>query len=455
MNLEALKLPVSDELPCGPDLNADVDPEYDEYYFGALGRLPDFFVQPGMTRPDQSRTPDRYFDPKSVDQKAEAEAIGALLERSRDIRLLTLLAQWEILCGRLGPMVDAVETIAVLLQTFPETVHPALDGGVSERRDALEELTQVATVVQPLIFIGLTGSTEVTLRKIRIANGEGTPLEGEEDLSIAALMAALAAAGNRGAVDKSFAAFSRLLAALLAIEHCCQSNPGAPFSPDLGSLKTVVEDVLERIRTARPDLGKVSGAASAQGADPGGQDGGSRPLLQLPTPAAGEARAERSADSGPAVVSHAHARRVLETCETYFCNHEPSSAAQLLITQARLLIGKPFIEALKTLLPQQAEAAAVDFGPQTGFRINAERLFQLTQEVAGRKPADEAEDAISGPAFVVSGPETALTALLAVETYFRRTERSSPVPLLLQRARVYLDMDFQTLIDELIPNQPT
>lgn len=451
MNLEALKRPVSEDLPCGPDLNADVDPDYDEYYFGALGRLPDFFVQPGMARPDQTRTPDRYFDPKSVDHQAEVRAIGALLERSRDIRLLTLLAQWEILCGRLGPMVDAVDMIADLLQRFPDAVHPDLGDGVAGRRDAIEELNQMATVVQPLTFCGLTGSPEVTLRKLRVADGGGTPLEGEEDLSAATLMAALGAAGNRGAVDKTFAAFSRLLAALQGIDRACQGNARGSFAPDLGNLRAATEEVLDRIQMARPDLGK---AAAAPPAHPDGAEGGPRPLLQLPSSDAAP-RTEPVANSGLSVASHAHARRILEACETYFCRHEPSSAALLLITQARLLIGKPFIEALRTLLPQQAAAAAVDFGPQTGFRIDAERLSQLTQEAAGQGRDDTSAEGVSGPDFFVSSPETALTAMLAVETYFRRTERSSPVPLLLQRARAYLDMDFQTLIDELIPDKPS
>ena len=122
MKLEALLTPVSEEAPCGPDLNAEMDPAFDEYYFGALGRLPGFYFQPGVDRPDGSRSPDRMFDSSSVDHAGEAKSINELLERSRDIRLLVLRAQWEALAGRIAPMAEAVEGIAGLLETFGDDV---------------------------------------------------------------------------------------------------------------------------------------------------------------------------------------------------------------------------------------------------------------------------------------------------------------------------------------------
>lgn len=459
MNIDELLMPVSEDQVCGADLNAEMDPEYDDYYFGALGRLPSFYFQPGVVRPDGSRTPDVVFDPATVQIAQEARSIDALLARSRDIRLLVLRAQWEALAGRIGPVSAAVTAIAALLETHPAQVHPALGAGISERREAINDLNQPVTMVQALQFAGLTGSTEVTLRKLRVAAGALSPLETEEDLSTAALMDALGQSSYRKKVDEAHTALAHMLDALQRIERSCQTNADAPFQPALQDIRKVTADMLDAIQAARPDLRAAdlsrdtAPLAQAAGDDSAASFGAALPTNMPGTgtaaPAAGAGGAATPGATGAAIVSHLHARRVLEACERYYGHAEPSSAALLLVTQARLLIGKPLIEALETLLPAQAGQAIVDFGPQTGFQINLDRLRVLTgslPEGAGHPPETD-----PGPDPVIADAQQAAIALQTVEAYFRRTERSSPVPLLLQRARSYLDKDFQSLIDELIP----
>ncbi len=447
MNIEELLMPVSETAPCGADLNAEMDPEYDDYYFGALGRLPSFYFQPGVVRPDGSRTPDVIFDPSTVQITQEARSIDALLDRSRDIRLLLLRAQWEALAGRIGPMSEAVAAIAALLETYPAEVHPALALGLSERREAINDLNQPVTMVQALQFAGLTGNTEVTLRKLRVAAGEMSPLETEEGLSVSPLMDALGQSYNRKKVDETHGAALRMRDALNRIEQACQTNAVSPFSPALQDIRKVADDILDMIQSARPDLRAADLPPSVTAAT-GPAD---TPAAGADAPSA-SAAANAAAPAAPsAIVSHLHAKRMLEACERYYSHAEPSSAALLLVTQARLLIGRPLIEALETLLPAQAGQAIVDFGPQTGFQINIDRLRVLTGSLPDA--AGDAPPADPGPDPVVTDPQQASAAIHAVETYFRRTERSSPVPLLLQRARSYLEKDFQSLIDELIPRE--
>jgi len=446
MKLDALLTPVSEETPCGPDLNAEMDPEFDEYYFGALGRLPGFFYQPGVDRPDGSRSPERIFDGSSVDHAAEAKAIESLLARSRDIRLLVLRAQWEALAGRITPMADAVEGIAALLETFPEAVHPTLADGAAERRDAVADLNQPIMIVQPLMFLSLTGTGEVSMRKIRVANGQGTAMPDEQDLTPGAMSDALADASNRKRVDETHAALLKLTDCFVRIDNVCKTSAQAPFSPSLADVKQIVSEMLDAITAARPDLrgADVQSTAPVEELAVADDDAPDAPVVA----------AAAAAGPSPSVNSHAHAKAILEACEHYYRRSEPSSAALLLVTQARLLIGKPLIEALETLLPAQAGQAIVDFGPQTGFALNIDRLRTLT----GSAPEGPVPEAAPAPApDPVAPPGTgadAANAMRSVEDYFRRAEKSSPVPILLQRARSYLEKDFQSLIDELIPKQP-
>ena len=445
MKLEALLTPVSEEAPCGPDLNAEMDPAFDEYYFGALGRLPGFYFQPGVDRPDGSRSPDRMFDSSSVDHAGEAKSINELLERSRDIRLLVLRAQWEALAGRIAPMAEAVEGIAGLLETFGDDVHPSLDDGVSDRRDAITDLNQPIMVVQPLMFLSLTGTGEVSARKIRVANGQATAMPDEQDLTPGNMSDALADASNRKRVDETHAALLKLTDCFVRIDNACKTSTKAPFSPSLTEVKQIVSEMLEAITAARPDLrgADIQSAASVDEVPAEETDDEASPVA---APAA----------SGPApdVGSHAHAKSILEACEHYYRRAEPSSAALLLVTQARLLIGKPLIEALETLIPAQAGQAIVDFGPQTGFALNIERLRMLTGSAPEGPAPEAAPEPAPSPCPPIQSSADAATAMRSVEDYFRRAERSSPVPILLQRARSYLEKDFQSLVDELIPKQP-
>lgn len=436
--------PLADDAPCGPDLDATMDPAFDDYYFGALGRLPSYYSKPGTRRPDGTTSPDQIFDNTTVDIEAERASLAGLLERSRDIRLMVLLAQWEALAGRLAPLAETVDLMAQMIVTFGADLHPTLADGPAARRDALADLANQVTMVQPLLFTGLTGTDEVSLRKIKVAAGTLVPLQNEADLKPGPLKDALADPSNKERVEATQAALLTLSSALTRIMAACQADETAPFAPALAPLTATVDEMLAEISSARPEL---------------------RPI-EVPVEETTESDQESSVEALPAgpssealagltLSSHAQARQMLEACEHYYRQAEPSSAALLLITQARLLIGKPLIEALETLLPDQASKTIIDFGPQTGFALNIERLRQLSNSAPESAAPERVTEEPLGPLPVIQTGGEAAGALHTVEHYFLSAEKSSPVPILLKRARSYLHRDFQSLVDELVPNLET
>ena len=449
MAFDWLVTPVSDDAPCGPDLDATMDSEFDEYYFEALGRLPQNYVVPGVNRPDGSKSPDRVFDPKEVDAKAEAGKIEPLLKRSRDIRLLVLLAQWEVLAGRIKQMSDAVKGIADIIETFGDSAHPVIEGSPSARREAIGDLTAQTTIILPLQFLPLSLLGDVTIRRMHVARGEATALDGEEDLDLGALQRSLEAPENGPRVAEVHAAVLVLIEALSRISKLCQSG-SAPFSANLDAALDVLNEMREVLNGANPDLRAAEEEVLAAVADePASED------AQADAP-------ETGAETGSpppaltdlpalAVASHAEARQALVACEVYFRHSEPSSAALLLVTQARLLIGKPLIEALDILLPQETGRAVVEFGPQTGFALPIDRLRQLSGEAPAQGTAEPPPpEEVRDPPTVNNASDIS-AVLKGVEDFYRRCERSSPVPILLQRARSYLEKDFQAIVAELIP----
>lgn len=441
MGFDWATAPVSEEAPCGPNLDTSDDSEFVGYYFDAVGRLPDRYVLPGMDTGGGQRTEDRVFDPKSIDIAAETTRIRALLQRSRDIRLLALQAQFDCLAGRPSGMADAIETIADLIALYGDDVHPQIDGGIADRRDALAELAQPITMVTALRYMGLNATPEVTLRRIQVAEGRFTPHSDEAGLSLQGMRDMLASPAQRDRVDSVHVALGRIIESLTRIASLCRSHASTPFAPNFEPVLKVLDEMQAEITNARPDL-RGSAAVVARPTPAQATQIDRPPVADVPVPSAAPVLL--------AFANHAEARQALLACETYFQTFEPSSAALLLVRQARQLIGQPLIKALEALLPDDSGKAIVSFGPQTGFALPAQRLKSLSED---NLPLAAPEVPASVPPPTVKGAADATAIIRSVEDYFRNREKSSPVPLLLQRARSYMDKDFQALVDELIPRK--
>ncbi len=55
------------------------------------------------------------------------------------------------------------------------------------------------------------------------------------------------------------------------------------------------------------------------------------------------------------------------------------------------------------------------------------------------------------PQFVARTRADAAALMQSVENFFRRVEPSSPIPILLEKARGYLNRDFSSIMSELLP----
>lgn len=522
MTLEWIADPVSDDAPCGEDLFENDDAAYAEYYFDAVDRLPeaDDYVRLGMETGPGSRTPDTIFDPNSVDLKSELGTIDALLQRSRDVRLLTLRAQWCALAANPDGFLETLGAMADLLEARVEEAHPSLADGPRDRLDALNDLNAMGAVIQPLRYLDL-GNTGSSLRRIRVARGELTPHDGEDDLLADTLVSALSKGGEE--VEQVHQQLLDIKAVLRRIATACL-DCDKPHTPQFGVLETELDAIIALLGEANPDLT----AAAESDVEEGDATASDAPAA---SGAPGETVFVKPATE---VLDHEDARLRLVGVETYFGRHEPSSAAVLLVTQARLLIGKSLVEAFDALMPDAAPRSKVTFVGDMGFQLSHATLTRLAGEiqvetypdddtvapveapaepepepVAEDAPADdpvetqempaeegsegtESEDAeTSEPAkrslddvlaeieaaqaeeakkapvkdtpskvqsqesrpnfYKVANAAEASAQVLAVESFFRAVEKSSPIPILLARARSYIGKDFESLMKEIVP----
>src|SRR4051794_18695765 len=109
LELAELAVPVSEAEPCGPDLELTDDPVYLNFMASVEGLLPASYFE---------------LNRAGFDFEAQYASIAQLLARSRDLRLLTVLAKLLLLNRDLDGFAASIDSMATLLQDRWDVVHP-------------------------------------------------------------------------------------------------------------------------------------------------------------------------------------------------------------------------------------------------------------------------------------------------------------------------------------------
>ena len=431
IDFQTLAGPVSDDAPCGPDLDLEGDPDYMNCIARTEGVLPATFFSGPEGKP---------FDRTSIDFAAEFAAIGPLLERTRDIRLLVLVAKLLVLNRDLPGFVGCVGLIDALLRDRWDDVHPrGLDGDFAIRVAALESLDDLPPVIFPLQYLPLTNHRRLgplSYRSWMIANGEAKPREGEPVLDRAAIESALGETELSELVETR-GQLQALQAGLRGIRDVCVDRAGGERAAKLEKLPGLTDKILALV-----DAIAVKRDPSLAPAEPPEPEGAASTTSTIPTGAVASTRDVASA---------------LAAIAGYFARFEPSNPALLLVRQAEQLMGKSFLEVMRVLMPNHMEQAAIQIGKdQQLFDLPITRLSELaeTQPVTEPDAVDGAVDGAAEPAprqLEARTRDDAIRLLEQIGTYYRVAEPSSPVPFLTERARSFAQRDFLSLLKEVLP----
>ncbi len=427
----ALGTPVSEPEACGPDLDLAGDADYMNFVARAEGVLPATFFSGPEGKP---------FDRTSIDFNAEFDAIAPLLQRTRDLRLLVIFAKLLVLNRDLPGFVRCVELVAALIKERWDEVHPqAIEGDFGIRMAALESLDDMPPVVFPLQYLPLINHRRlgpVTFRNWMIATGEAKPREGEEIFAPAAIEAALMEEDLAALIEQRNR-FQALQAALEGIRETCVDRIGAEHAVKLERLPALsgrILVLLDGIATRR-DPSLTSVVPDAAGA----------------TPASAETASSVRAG---AVASMNDVAAALAAVAGYFSRAEPSNPALLLVRQAEGLMGKSFLEVMRTLVPNHVEQAAIQIGKDQLFDLPLERLSSFAEIAPAAQPPEEEALApdVAAPAKIEAKTRAdAIRLLEQIGTYYRIAEPSSPVPFLTERARSLAERDFISLLRDMLP----
>ncbi len=449
MRHDKLLEPLSDEEPCGPDLDEEGDDDFINYTFGAEDRLPTRFFEADSGAP---------FDKSTIDLKSEIKQITNLLNTSRDLRLLSLDARFNCLSGNIIGFSEAIQASAQLIDKFWENIHPiGTDDNFFMRQNILETLSSRITVLLPLQFATLVNdkrSGSITFRQHAISLGEVEPREGETTLDSGAIATALSSDDNSESIATMHESIAEAVKSLESIRNSFIENSGFEYAPIFDDLTEELTRYNKLLETGQPSLASDTDADAdidEEADDDASNSAGSSAPKKAAIPTS-------LSDGTKILVSDQSAAvRALAGAETYFATYEPSAPALILVHQARVLVGKPLVEALQALLPEIATSVMIKLDSDAKFEINMARMQELSKIATN---SASGENSFVGPKQEEPGlnAQTRIDAtalILAVEGYYRSSESSSPIPLLLSKARDFLSRDFNAIIKDLIPQEET
>ena len=418
----ALFDPLSPSDPCGPDLDLEGDGPYLNVLAAAEGFLPTSYFSVEDGKP---------FDRSTVDLQGQIEAIKPLWKRSRDLRLLVMRARILILNRDLGGFATTLAAVAEWLENFWDAVHPRVPDGHLGARVAAIGALEMSTVIFPLQYAGLFEARRigtVTYRSWLIASGEVNPRSGEQKYPTSTISEA------RSDADPEVLATTRRHISLLktSIGRIRAAFLARGSSAGLEPLATLVDRMLSFVDPYAP-------ASQDPAVDPAAEDGGI-PEADVDVP---------TLTSVPVVGSLARAKDALAAIAEYYNRWEPSSPVLPLVRQAHLLIGKSFFDVMSILVPTQMEKASFQIGAEQFFELPVAKLSQLSELTA--LGSGEQLGSSDGESYRIQSRSQAISLLEQVQQFFRRSEPSSPVPMLCDRARALAERDFMSVLREVLP----
>jgi len=403
---------------CGPDLY-DTEPAFAALLDSCEELLPERFSE---------------FDRSEIEFTDIFKQMDGFLKQSRDLRLLVLLAQFGILAGQLHTFANAVRIIRKLLEAHWDEVHPVdADFGHMERIGALEALNNRPAVVLPLEAAPLLKTRRtgpISFRAIQIAAGDATARPDEHTISLGAIEAALTSGElEQDAIDEVLQDLADLPDELEAISGICTEKLKAAEAkaapPDYEALSTLVRQIGTELNTR---LGRISPEAADAETDEDKAE-------------AAAAGPEASTVDLQEIRNAAQAKLILDAVEDYFSAREPSHPALFLVREARGLVGKSYLDALKILMPRRFDDVALLLGT-SGLQLSNDRLIDLNEN-----DDPDLGDIDGFSVMVIESRTDAMKGIGAVKGYYTTNEPTSPIPLLLEEAQNMSSGSFTGLLN--------
>ncbi|MDN3573347.1 ImpA family type VI secretion system protein [Methylobacterium longum] len=422
MDLTEIAKPVSPDDVCGPDLDVEGDAQFSQFMARAGYFLPTVYFE---RRPSGELV---AFDRTTIDFKAEFRTLEALLKRTRDLRLLSVTSRLMALDRQFADCARCLDLVADLLAGAWEEIHPrGEDGDYGYRSVVLQEFDDLPSMIMPLQHLPLFQHRRfgpISYRTFLVTTEAAPPRDSETVLDRSELERALLESDPEMREEAQAAA--RIMAAAVArIGELTAERMGDRNAVRLAHLGELAHGILRFLSPVEV-------------------------IVEAPEVPKEVAESPAPQRAGP-VATAAQAAAALAAVADYFQRSEPSSPAELLVRQARRLIGLPFSDMLRTLLPNHADEATLYIGPkpESSFELRIDHMM----DVLGRDGASPDRQDVSAPeaGFTVESRAVAVALLKEVSTFYRASEPSSPIPLFTDRACTLVNRDFLSILADVLP----
>ena len=327
---------ISPEAPCGEDLT--YDPAYLELERLARGT-------------EERQVGDVVVPAEEPNWREVANAALALLERTRDLRVILYATVAALRVEGLPGLRDGLALLRATLERYWETLHPQLD---PDDPDPIERVNLIAALVAPESNLGdpyrfLRRIREAPLcdsrqlgrfcyRDIQLARGEIAPPSGGEAPPDASQIEAAFQDTDPELLQDTARAANEALEHLQAIDAFLTEALGAGKAPNLDAARSLLDQISREVseQLARRGLAAPAAQPEAQAQEapqeaPAGQ--------RAPQPLSGEIRSPQDVITA------------LEKICRYYEANEPSSPVPLLLRRAQRLVSKSFVEIIQDLNP--------------------------------------------------------------------------------------------------------
>lgn len=329
VDVDKLLEPVSEDAPCGEDL--EYDPAFGELERAAEGTH-------GHVMGDEE------IPPEPPDWGEVSEAAESLFERTKDLRVACHLAHASLNKDGLPGFASGLALINGLVHRYWDEIYPQLDE--EEDNDptlrmnsllALNSRNEFVGSLDRAVLVSSKALGRFSRRDMRLADGEiSAPDDEDTQIPDPTHIEAAFLDADLDELKGSADALDQCVDTVGDLESYLREQVGTEYVPDLDTLSTELKELRGIYREQL-----IRRGVEQEGGEGNGADGVAVAAKGVP----GEIR------------SREDAIRVLDRLCDYFIKNEPSSPVPLLLQRAKRLVAKDFMEILRDLTPDGVSQA--------------------------------------------------------------------------------------------------
>ncbi len=330
LSAEQLGQPISDDLPCGEDL--EYDPVFQE-------------MEVMMQTTEEQEFGDTIIPGSGPDWKGVAEQVDNLNERTRDLRVLTYGALADLSLKGLKAFSESLKSLNTCIEVFWDTIYPQLDADDDDdatmRLNSLSILNDYEMVsfgLERAPLLQVKGLGSFSLRDINLAEGKTKPAGDEEVKETSLIQGAFSNADAETLTELTEGVTGSIAELKRTIKLCGSLAKNAPA--------VSFDEILKVLGEIRHAINKYAPAAAVEEASSEESDADQ----EQGSPGT-EVGAVMSGVISGAINSRTDVVKMIDKICDYYSTHEPSSPIPLLMRRAQRLVPKSFVEIMEDLAP--------------------------------------------------------------------------------------------------------